>query len=224
MTETEWLTCTDPHRLLYGGCAGLTPRRLCLVAAAFARCAARLVPPERMTPALGRLEGMDEPDGTPTEHGGAVLAITAVSRLLAEAATRLARADYSHQCTPDPSLVTAVSDVGVLARIANAAVRAGQGRPVKAARVRERQQQRRLLREVAGNPFRPVAFDRSWLSSTVVALATGIHQDRAFDRLPILADALEDAGCDNAEVLDHCRGSGPHVRGCHVLDLILGKS
>ena len=50
-----------------------------------------------------------------------------------------------------------------------------------------------------------------------------MHDDRAFDRLPILADALEDAGCDNADVLAHCRGEGPHVRGCWVVDLILGK-
>jgi hypothetical protein len=82
----------------------------------------------------------------------------------------------------------------------------------------------RLLREVVGNPFRPLAVKSSWLTSDVIALADGIYKERAFDRMPILADALQDAGCGNAEVLDHCRGPGPHVRGCHVLDLILGKS
>ncbi|MDB5306922.1 MAG: hypothetical protein JWO38_1124 [Gemmataceae bacterium] len=80
-----------------------------------------------------------------------------------------------------------------------------------------------LIGCVFGNPFRPVATDPSWLTSTVVTLATDIYSDRAFDRLPNLADALQDAGCDNSDVLDHCRGPGPHVRGCHVLDLILGK-
>ncbi len=54
-------------------------------------------------------------------------------------------------------------------------------------------------------------------------IAGTIYTDRAFDRLPILADALEDAGCDNAEILAHCRGGGEHVRGCWVVDLILGK-
>jgi hypothetical protein len=73
-------------------------------------------------------------------------------------------------------------------------------------------------------PFRPVALDRSWLTSTVVALANGIYSDRAFDRMPILADALMDAGCDNDDVLDHCRGEGPHVRGCWVVDVLLGKA
>jgi hypothetical protein len=80
-----------------------------------------------------------------------------------------------------------------------------------------------LFRELFCNPFRPVVFDPRWQSETVLALATGIYAERAFDRMPILADALEDAGCDNAYVLTHCRGPGPHVRGCWVVDLLLGK-
>jgi hypothetical protein len=80
-----------------------------------------------------------------------------------------------------------------------------------------------MIRDVVGNPFRSVAFDRSWRTSTAVALAEGIYAERAFDRLPILADALEDAGCGDPEVLSHCRGPGPHVRGCWVIDMLLGK-
>jgi hypothetical protein len=80
-----------------------------------------------------------------------------------------------------------------------------------------------LIRDMFGNPFRPVVADARWRTSIVVGLAEGIYEDRAFDRLPILADALEDAGCDNTDVLAHCRGDGPHVRGCWVVDLILGK-
>jgi hypothetical protein len=80
-----------------------------------------------------------------------------------------------------------------------------------------------LLRCIFGNPFRPVSLDPSWLTSTVVAIAAGIYADRAFDRLPILADALEDAGCDHAGILAHCRGTDPHARGCWVVDLLLGK-
>jgi hypothetical protein len=81
-----------------------------------------------------------------------------------------------------------------------------------------------LLREIFNNPFRPVAFDPSWRTSTVLALATGIYDEKAFDRLPILADALQDAGCDSEEILNHFRQPGVHVRGCWALDLILGKS
>lgn len=80
-----------------------------------------------------------------------------------------------------------------------------------------------LIRCVFGNPFRLVAFDPHWRSEIVVALATGIYAERAFDRMPILADALEEAGCDDADVLAHCRGLGPHVRGCWVVDRVLGK-
>jgi hypothetical protein len=81
-----------------------------------------------------------------------------------------------------------------------------------------------LLRDIVGNPFRPVTFSPVWRSETAVALATGIYAERAFDRLPILADALEEAGCDSADVLSHCRGPGPHARGCWVVDGVLGRS
>lgn len=80
-----------------------------------------------------------------------------------------------------------------------------------------------VMREIFGNPFRPVEFDPRWRSETVVALAAATYAERAFDRLPILADALEDAGCNDADILAHCRGDGPHVRGCWVVDLVLGK-
>jgi hypothetical protein len=80
-----------------------------------------------------------------------------------------------------------------------------------------------LLREVFGNPFRPVMIDNSLRGITLTHIAAGIYTDCAFDRLPILADALEEAGCTDAEILSHCRQPGEHVRGCWVVDLILGK-
>jgi hypothetical protein len=68
---------------------------------------------------------------------------------------------------------------------------------------------------------RPVAtVDSSWCSSTVAALARGIDADRAFDRLPILADALEEAGCDDADLLAHLRAEGPHAHGCWVVEAL----
>ena len=79
------------------------------------------------------------------------------------------------------------------------------------------------VRDIFGNPFRPVVADVAWLTPTVQSIASAIYQDRTFDRLPILADALEDAGCTNADVLRHCRQLGEHVRGCWVVDLVLGK-
>lgn len=85
-------------------------------------------------------------------------------------------------------------------------------------------EQAKLIREVSGNPFRPVAIDDRWLTSTVVDIAEAIYEERAFDRMPILSDALMDAGCDSEEMITHCRGNGPHVRGCWVVDLLLGKT
>src|SRR5262249_42955897 len=82
----------------------------------------------------------------------------------------------------------------------------------------EQRQQIDLLRDVLGNPFRPVALDPSWLTAAVQAVAQVIYEERQFSDLPVLADALEEAGCDNRDLLDHCRSAGPHVRGCWVVD------
>lgn len=81
-----------------------------------------------------------------------------------------------------------------------------------------------LCRCILGNPYRSVVWKAEWRSSTVVGLARGIHGDRAFDRLPILADALQDAGCDEQAVLNHCRADGLHARGCWVVDRALARS
>jgi hypothetical protein len=83
--------------------------------------------------------------------------------------------------------------------------------------------QMELLREIFGNPFRPVNFNELWRTSTVIALARGMYESRDFSAMPILADALMDAGCDNIDILNHCRQSGQHSLGCWVLDLCLGK-
>jgi hypothetical protein len=85
----------------------------------------------------------------------------------------------------------------------------------------------KLLWDVVGNPFRPVAIapnSLTWHSGAVPTLAQVIYEEHHFDDLPVLADALEEAGCTDSEILNHCRGPGPHVRGCWVIDLILGKS
>ena len=98
--------------------------------------------------------------------------------------------------------------------------------------------QAHLLRDIFGNPFRPASFSPDWRTDTAIALARQMYESRDFGAMPILADALQDAGCDSADILnhcrepgphirecwlDHCRGPGPHVRGCWVVDLVLGK-
>ena len=93
-----------------------------------------------------------------------------------------------------------------------------------------RNQHARLVRDIFGNPFRPVPLNPAWRTPTVTAVATAAYEERhlpagtlAPERLAVLADALEDVGCDSADILSHLRGSGPHVRGCWVVDLLLGK-
>jgi hypothetical protein len=80
-----------------------------------------------------------------------------------------------------------------------------------------------LLRDIFGNPFRRVAVDPAWLTPGVVELARTIYEGRAFERMPELADALEEAGCHDSAILGHCRVPGEHVRGCWVVDALLGK-
>ncbi len=88
----------------------------------------------------------------------------------------------------------------------------------------ERAAQLATIRDIFGNPFRPVTFDPAWRTTDVMLLARGIYEEKAFDRMPILADALQDAGCDSDALLAHVRDtSAPHVRGCWALDLVLGK-
>jgi hypothetical protein len=91
----------------------------------------------------------------------------------------------------------------------------------------ERRAQATLVREIFGNPFRPSTADPSWCKwngGVVQGLVQSIYEQRSFDQMPILADALEDAGCTDPAILAHCRQPGEHVRGCWVVDLLLGKS
>jgi hypothetical protein len=80
-----------------------------------------------------------------------------------------------------------------------------------------------LLKEMVGNPFQKADFAPHWRTDDVRLLSEQMFESRDFGAMPILADALQDAGCDSDDILSHCRGSGPHVRGCWVVDLILGK-
>jgi hypothetical protein len=89
----------------------------------------------------------------------------------------------------------------------------------------ERAHQAALLRDLAGNPFHPVAVELSWLDwngGLVARIAQTLYDERRFDELPVLADALEEAGCTNEAILTHCRSGAEHALGCWVLDRLLG--
>ena len=119
-------------------------------------------------------------------------------------------------CDYPPPPTDAATAVGWAVRLASYAPDRGAEPAVQA----------RLLRDLFGDPFRPVPVDPGWAawnSATIPKLAQAIYEERRFADLPILADALEDAGCTNQDILSHCRGPGPHVRGCWAVDLVLGK-
>lgn len=84
-----------------------------------------------------------------------------------------------------------------------------------------------LLRDTSGNPFRPVTLDPAllrWNDGAIPKQASAIYEGQAFDRLPSLANTLEEAGCGDAEILAHCRSGTVHIRGCWLIDALLGKS
>lgn len=80
-----------------------------------------------------------------------------------------------------------------------------------------------LLRCIFGNPFRPVDIKPSLLTDSVIKVAKGIYDERAWDRMPVLADAVEEAGATDRKLLEHLRSEGPHYRGCWALDCVLGR-
>jgi hypothetical protein len=97
--------------------------------------------------------------------------------------------------------------------------------PKEAAKLQRQEERRRahLLHDLVGNPFRRILLDSSWLTPTVKALARSIYDDYTFSEMPILGDALEDAGCQDTDILSHCREPRVHAKGCWVVDLVLER-
>jgi hypothetical protein len=216
VTEDEWLLCEEPGRMLLCGFE-FSDRRMRLFAVAVCRLFPDLVNTKLLRKALMAAERLA--DG---------LAIEPISF-----DTRAIRLESLH---PEPGRlrngVASAASVSCWAEVVQLMAWAGvQSESVRIELWRALSipgstrliSAAQLLRCIVGNPFRPVAVETCWLTSTVVGLAETIYTERAFDRLPILADALEDAGCGEPALLAHCRGDGPHARGCWAVDLVLGK-
>lgn len=211
MTDAEWQAATSPDQLLAHLGGGRSKRKLRLLACACCRRMGAFIPAE-FREMLATAERYADRQVRKSELPSHIKRFRHVDR----AAGAVVLVAHKHGSVE--SLRMAIAEARwVLA--AN-----GQGRHFGEPLAAEGAVQADLLRDVFGNPFRPVALSPAWLTSTVLALAQGTYEDRAFDRLPILADALMDAGCDNDNVLSHCRDdSQAHVRGCWVVDLLLGK-
>ncbi|MCI0699979.1 MAG: hypothetical protein L0241_02715 [Planctomycetia bacterium] len=208
MTEAEWLTCEDPKPMLEFLGSKASDRKLRLFAVSCVASSPELLPAVALEGCrlIERIADGDLPrSAIPTKPPWVEMAlrpeheIGKVAKKSCLAATNL----YWSEGNRSVSL--------------NALLGHSQRLKVKG------QRQTALLRCIFGNPFRPVSFSAAWRTDTAVSLARQMYESRDFSLMPILADALQDAGCDNATILDHCRGPGPHVRGCWVVDLVLGK-
>jgi hypothetical protein len=225
MTEADWVICADPQKMLEYLRDKASDRKLRLFGCACCRQVWNLLLDPRSQKAVMAAE--DFADGLAT------IAELSLANFRAHSAVD-SQSHWDQDVTAQLYAAGAARDVsyvdtaGLFAHICDAARQAAYA-PARAFRqgslkyAEERTKQLPLLRDIFGNPFRPATIDASWLTSTVVSLARPIYDERAFDRLPILADALEDAGCTNDEILNHCRQPGEHVRGCWAVDLVLGK-
>jgi hypothetical protein len=205
MTEAEWLACTDPLlllRCLTGPADGVPgrsgPRKLWLFAVA---CGWQ----NRKKKADGRYRHLLKVLGKYADGQEGARELTAAFKAAGYGPDPLARSKLGH----DPLSFAFGEAADVTPPSGHHALLAS------------------LFRDIFGNPFRPLpTVSAEWLArndGTVPKLARGIYEERAFDRMPILADALEEAGCEGAEILAHCRQPGEHVRGCWVIDLLTGR-
>jgi hypothetical protein len=241
MTEAEWLACTDPRPMLESLRGKARNRKLRLFASACCRRIWPLLTDERSQ--RGVEVGERYVDGLASEEERAIASEEAGAAAAAACrieSGRLSNAgvyaypahyvgwfaasatsyvpDYGSLRTPDSVAASAAESAALASAVANT----------------EAASQAALLRDIFGNLFRcsprlPAAV-LAWNDHTVPRIAQGIYEERQLPagtldttRLAILADALLDAGCDNEELMAHCRNKGPHVRGCWAIDLILDK-
>jgi hypothetical protein len=224
MTEVEWLACPERDRLLDHAMPRLGPRKLRLFSCAVGRRVWPLLTDPRSCRAVEVAELISEEvgygDGGWRKHSDLCWAAADAAHAAEEEALSPARQARARAAWL--TLATARFAIPYHVKY-HAAFVVGIGAETRHV---EGLFQCRLVRDLCGNPFRSVAVDpnwRRWHDDTVAKMARIIYDEQRFDDLPILADALEDAGCDNANILAHCRGPGPHVRGCWVVDLLLGK-
>jgi hypothetical protein len=228
MTEQEWLDGIDPEPMLKTLGRKASDRKLRLFTSACCRRVWHLLADARSRTAVEVMERYADGAASEEERQAAQKAAQAVwdpgeeheadlDNAPAWAADMLVRGEI-------------IGDQWVFrgeawASIVTESAQAGAARGV------ENQAQTLLLRDIFGNPFRRASVKPAWQTPSVVSLAQAAYEERILPagtldptRLAVLSDALEEVGCSNAQLLEHCRGPGPHVRGCWALDLILGKS
>jgi len=219
MTESEWLACTEPAKMLEFLRGTGSDRKLRLFAIACARDTVHLVSNKILRQCFVIATRFADKQTAP------VAALDHVKKALAE--VRDWGGESINIWYAKNVIRAFASDDGMSAaeRILYCFGYASSRRD-KARLSPKQSDYCDYLKDIFGNPFRPVCIPPSWLTwqgGTVPQLADRFYKEWDLDHLSILADALEEAGCDQADLLDHLRGPGVHVRGCWVLDLLLGK-
>ena len=226
MTEPEWQSCADPQKMLEflnwrapSAWGEVSDRKLRLFAVACCRRVWHLAPHDDSRGAVEAAERFADGGGTAVDLRRVYLPAVQVFYDLREgrpADREAARAACSAAAESGWTAANLSGEWSLAAEVAGG----GHAGPARAD----------LLRDIFGNPFRPVSVSPSWRTPQVLALAQAAYEQRELPagtldlaRLAVLADALEDAGCDQADLLGHLRGPGPHVRGCWAVDLLLGQ-
>lgn len=230
MTETEWLACQNPIAPVVFVAPTANPRKMRLY---FCACCARVLAATPQSRRLfrgyyaGSFEQLERALGVVEQFAEGLVSADALARARADARDALyvpPSIDYGGETDlwrEVSAVEAAAADKPVPETVVAARLRATEGQVPRAEHDRW---QAAVLRDIVGNPFRPVEFDPMWRTDTAQTLARQMYDSRDFGAMPILADALQDAGCENEDVLNHCRdASHVHVRGCWVLDAVLGR-
>lgn len=230
MSESDWATSTAPQAMLafLQSRGPVSERKLRFYTCACCRSVWSLLGDERSREAVGSSERYADGAATGDEVGAASFRAEAVVLTLDFRADdsrhrleqRLVRAGWMADDDTTGTIPSVTEDVRRAARSAEWATYSGteyveQGDQLV--------QSPHFFRDIFGNPFAPIAFQPEWRTEAVVALARGIYAERAFERMSVLGDALEEAGA-GPELVRHCREPGTHVGGCHVLDAALDQS
>jgi hypothetical protein len=218
MTEAKWLACTDPEPMLDFLRGKLSERKLRLFACACCRQVRPFSQEENYRRALETAERHADGQATEAELRAVFYSTGRSGSEKGLAAVWFAEA-IACLCSRfrDPFLLAQ----GHAARSRRELMRASDW----SLALREQAQ---ILRDIAGHLFHPVVATPVWVlergGGTVGSIARAIYEESAFSDLPVLADALEEAGCTDAAILSHCRAPGPHVRGCWVVDLLTARA
>jgi hypothetical protein len=223
MTEEQWRACASPEAMLNALTHQASPRKLRLYAIGCCHRIWSLLRDERCRHAVEVAQRFADSLTTPADLAAAERTVAAAARLYGEVGSPVTRS-HGGAAGAAWAATRAVAWLAAWDAAWDARMAAREHIPGTDYE-RERLWQAELLHDIFGNPLRPCTLETYWLAHDGGAarrLARVIYDEGRFGDLPILADALEEAGCDRAEVLAHCRARRPHFRGCWVVDLVLG--